>query len=204
MVSFMEEKKQDIRQFLNINTLIIAVNVLLFLWLFMLRDPRHGAFLLNFGGMYPEFMQQGDWWRLVTAMFLHFGIEHLLSNMFMLWFVGNMLLKALKPWQYAIVYLISGLGGSLASYEMMVLAHDYAISAGASGAIYGIVGALFWVVLRHGGRFETIRTKQMVLAVVCYVSYGFTTEGVDAWAHLGGMVAGFLMTAILYHPKKQD
>ena len=122
----------------------------------------------------------------------------------MLWFVGNMLLKALKPWQYAIVYLISGLGGSLASYEMMVLAHDYAISAGASGAIYGIVGALFWVVLRHGGRFETIRTKQMVLAVVCYVSYGFTTEGVDAWAHLGGMVAGFLVTAILYHPKKQD
>ena len=154
--------------------------------------------------MYPEFLQQGEWWRLVTAMFLHFGIEHLLSNMFMLWFVGNMLLKALKPWQYAIVYLISGLGGSLASYEMMVLAHDYAISAGASGAIYGIVGALFWVVLRHGGRFETIRTKQMVLAVVCYVSYGFTTEGVDAWAHLGGMVAGFLMTAILYHPKKQD
>ena len=81
---------------------------------------------------------------------------------------------------------------------------DTVISAGASGAIYGIVGALFWVVLRHGGRFETIRTKQMVLAVVCYVSYGFTTEGVDAWAHLGGMVAGFLMTAILYHPKKQD
>ena len=204
MVSFMEEKKLDIRQFLNINTLIIAVNVLLFLWLSMLGDTRSGAFLLNFGAMYPEFLQQGEWWRLVTAMFLHFGIEHLLSNMFMLWFVGNMLLKALKPWQYAIVYLISGLGGSLASYEMMVLAHDYAISAGASGAIYGIVGALFWVVLRHGGRFETIRTKQMVLAVVCYVSYGFTTEGVDAWAHLGGMVAGFLMTAILYHPKKQD
>ena len=204
MVSFMEEKKQDIRQFLNINTLIIAVNMLLFLWLSMLGDTRGGAFLLNFGAMYPEFLQQGEWWRLVTAMFLHFGIEHLLSNMFMLWFVGNMLLKALKPWQYAIVYLISGLGGSLASYEMMVLAHDYAISAGASGAIYGIVGALFWVVLRHGGRFETIRTKQMVLAVVCYVSYGFTTEGVDAWAHLGGMVAGFLMTAILYHPKKQD
>ena len=204
MVSFMEEKKQDIRQFLNINTLIIAVNVLLFLWLSMLGDTRSGAFLLNFGAMYPEFLQQGEWWRLVTAMFLHFGIEHLLSNMFMLWFVGNMLLKALKPWQYAIVYLISGLGGSLASYEMMVLAHDYAISAGASGAIYGIVGALYWVVLRHGGRFETIRTKQMVLAVVCYVSYGFTTEGVDAWAHLGGMVAGFLMTAILYHPKKQD
>ena len=204
MVSFMEEKKQDIRQFLNINTLIIAVNVLLFLWLSMLGDTRNGAFLLNFGAMYPEFLQQGEWWRLVTAMFLHFGIEHLLSNMFMLWFVGNMLLKALKPWQYAIVYLISGLGGSLASYEMMVLAHDYAISAGASGAIYGIVGALFWVVLRRGGRFETIRTKQMVLAVVCYVSYGFTTEGVDAWAHLGGMVAGFLMTAILYHPKKQD
>ena len=204
MVSFMEEKKQDIRQFLNINTLIIAVNVLLFLWLSMIGDTRNEAFLLNFGAMYPEFLQQGEWWRLVTAMFLHFGIEHLLSNMFMLWFVGNMLLKALKPWQYAIVYLISGLGGSLASYEMMVLAHDYAISAGASGAIYGIVGALFWVVLRHGGRFETIRTKQMVLAVVCYVSYGFTTEGVDAWAHLGGMVAGFLMTAILYHPKKQD
>ena len=204
MVSFMEEKKQDIRQFLNINTLIIAVNVLLFLWLSMLGDTRSGAFLLNFGAMYPEFLQQGEWWRLVTAMFLHFGIEHLLSNMFMLWFVGNMLLKALKPWQYAIVYLISGLGGSLASYEMMELVHDYAISAGASGAIYGIVGALFWVVLRHGGRFETIRTKQMVLAVVCYVSYGFTTEGVDAWAHLGGMVAGFLMTAILYHPKKQD
>ena len=87
------------------------------------------------------------------------------------------------------------------SLTMMELSGDYAVAAGASGAIYGIIGALLWVVLRNGGKFESISIRRMLLAMAAYISYGFTTEGVDAWAHLGGAVMGFLAAILLYRKK---
>lgn len=204
MVSCMEENRVSIQQYMNINTVIIAINVAIFMSLSMMGDTKNGMFLMKYGAMYTHFLSEGEWWRLFSAMWLHFGAEHLISNMFMLWFVGNMLLKAFSWWQYGLTYLLSGLGGSMLSYLWMSRSDRLVISAGASGAIYGIVGALFCVVLKHGGQFEHIRTKQILLAVICYLSYGFTTQGVDAWAHLGGMVVGFLCTLVIYYPKKQD
>lgn len=180
---------------------LIALNIVVWLVMSTQGDTRDALFMYEHGALFPPDIMAGEWYRLFSSMFLHFGAEHLISNMFMQYFLGDMLLRAVSQWKYAVIYLLSGLGGSVASLAIMELSGDYAVAAGASGAIYGVIGALLWVVLRNGGKFESISIKRMLLAMVVYISYGFTTEGVDAWAHLGGAVEGFFAAMLLYRKK---
>lgn len=189
------------KKWLNVNVAFIAWNIVVWLVLSALGDTRDAGFMYMHGALFPPDVFAGEWYRLFSSMFLHFGAEHLISNMFMQYFLGDMLLRALSQWKFAVIYLLAGLGGSVPSLVMMEISGDYAVSAGASGAIYGIIGALLWVVLRNGGKFESISIRRMLLAMALYISYGFTTEGVDAWAHLGGAVAGFLAAMVLYRRK---
>lgn len=186
------------KRWLNINVILIAVNILVWLILCTMGDTRSAEFMYEHGAMYPPDVLEGEWYRMFSAMFLHFGAEHLISNMFMQYFLGDMLLRALSQWRFAVIYLLAGIGGNVTSLIMMLVTGKVAVAAGASGAIYGIIGALLWVVLRNGGRFESISVPRMLLATALYIGYGFTTEGVDAWAHLGGALAGFLAAILLY------
>lgn len=186
---------------MNVNVVLIVVNILVWLVLCTQGDTRSAQFMYEHGAMFPTDVLNGDGYRLFSAMFLHFGAEHLISNMFMQYFLGNMLLRALSQWKFALIYLLAGIGGNITSLVMMFVTGDFAVAAGASGAIYGVIGALLWVVLRNGGKFESISVPRMLLAVAVYIVYGFTTEGVDAWAHLGGMVAGFVAAILLYRRK---
>ena len=197
----MEKTNESIKKWLNVNVVLIAVNVLVWLLLCTKGDTRSAQFMYEHGALYPTDVLGGEGYRLVSAMFLHFGAEHLISNMFMQYFLGDMLLRALSQWKFVLVYLLAGIGGNVTSLVMMLVTGDLAVAAGASGAIYGIIGALLWVVLRNGGRFESISVPRMLLATALYIGYGFTTEGVDAWAHLGGALIGFLAAVILYRRK---
>ena len=197
----MSETNERIRKWLNINVILIAANVLIWLLLCTMGDTRSAEFMYDHGAMYPIDVLGGEWYRLFSAMFLHFGAEHLISNMFMQYFLGDMLLRALSQWKFALIYVLAGIGGNVVSYVMMLASGEFAVAAGASGAIYGIIGALLWVVLRNGGRFESISVPRMLLATAVYIGYGFTTEGVDAWAHLGGAVVGLLAAIVLYRKK---
>ncbi|MDD7643299.1 MAG: rhomboid family intramembrane serine protease [bacterium] len=197
----MNERNETIKKWLNSNVFLMGVNILIWLILCTQGDTRSAEFMYDHGAMYPPDVLSGEWYRLFSAMFLHFGAEHLISNMFMQYFLGDMLLRALNQWKFALIYLPAGIGGNLTSLVMMLVTGDLAVAAGASGAIYGIIGALLWVVLRNGGRFESISVPRMLLATAVYIGYGFTTEGVDAWAHLGGAVVGFLAAILLYRKK---
>ena len=197
----MEKNYESIKKWLNINVILIVSHILVWLVMCTKGDTRSAQFMYEHGALYPTNVLGGEWYRLVSAMFLHFGAEHLISNMFMQYFLGDMLLRALSQWKFAVVYVLAGIGGNVASLVMMIVTGDFAVAAGASGAIYGIIGALLWVVLRNGGKFESISVPRMLLATALYITYGFTTEGVDAWAHLGGAVIGFLAAVILYRRK---
>lgn len=197
----MEKNKDHIKKWLNINVILIAVNIMVWLAMCVKGDTRSAQFMYEHGALFAPDVQNGEWYRLISAMFLHFGAEHLISNMFMQYFLGDMLLRALSQWKFALIYVIAGIGGNVTSFVMMLLTGDLAVAAGASGAIYGIIGALLWVVLRNGGKFESISVPRMLLATALYIGYGFTTEGVDAWAHLGGALVGFLAAVILYRKK---
>ncbi|MBO5522955.1 MAG: rhomboid family intramembrane serine protease [Roseburia sp.] len=199
--------KESVRSIKNLPVATIAItaaNVLVYVILEIMGDTEDGFFIASHGGMYPEFLTYNhQWWRLFTAMFIHFGLEHLLNNMVIFCCVGSRLERAVGHVRLLLFYLLSGIGGGLLSYLMMERSGDYAVSAGASGAVFGTIGALLWAVIWHRGRFEGLTTRGLLVMLALSLYYGFATIGVDNWCHIGGMVTGFVAAAIFYHGKAQ-
>lgn len=182
----------------------IVINLLVYLIMECFGNTTDGMYIAAYGGMYPTFLiYNHEWWRLLTAGFIHFGAAHLVNNMLILYCMGSRLERVVGHLRFTVIYLMSLLGGSLLSFAMMLYTEDYAVSAGASGAIFGIIGGFLWVVILHRGRLERITTKGILFMVALTIYYGFTSGGIDNWGHIGGVVTGFLMTVILYHRKHQ-
>lgn len=183
---------------------LLVMNVIVYLVMELLGDTRDGLFVASYGGMYPAFLLYNhQWWRLLTAGFIHFGAAHLVNNMVVLYCMGTRLEHMVGHIRFLIIYVVSLLGGSLLSYAVMVQTGDYAVSAGASGAVFGIIGGLLWVVMLHRGRMEDLTTGRIIFMILLTVYYGFSSSGVDNWGHIGGVLTGFLVTVILYHRKRQ-
>lgn len=136
----------------------------------------------------------GEYYRLFTAIFLHYGIFHLLMNMYALWILGRMLEAALGPARFVALYLVAGLGGSVASYVL----YPSSLGAGASGAIFGLFAATF-VVLRK----MKMSTASVVPILVINLVLTFTVTGISWTAHLGGLITGGVVAAgLAYAPAK--
>lgn len=184
--------------------ILAAINVIVFVVLEFMGSTESAAFIAEHGGMYPDFvLTEGQWWRILTAMFLHFGAAHLLNNMVIFCCVGSRLERAVGHLRFLIIYFLSGIGGGLLSLLMMVQSGDYAVSAGASGAIFGVIGGFLWAVIRHRGRLEGVTARGMMLMIALSLYYGFSTIGIDNWCHVGGILTGFVVSMILYHGKCQ-
>ena len=183
-------------------TVIIVINVAVFLILSLFGDTEDAVFMLQHGAMYePMVTQQHEFYRIFTSMFLHFGITHLLNNMVLLGALGWNLELEIGKIRFLIIYLVSGIGGNLLSLYFGISAETYAVSAGASGAIFGLMGALLYVVIANRGRLGRLSGKGMLFMVILSLYFGLTSSGVDNWAHIGGLVTGFVMAVILYRRK---
>ena len=183
---------------------LIITNIIIFILLEWNGNSLDAEYMMEMGAVYPEKIQKdGEYWRLITATFMHFGFSHLLNNMVLLGTAGQILERALGPIKYLILYLLAGIGGSTLSYAQMIHSGDYAVAAGASGAIFGIVGALLWVVIRNKGHYETLTEKGLIAMIVLCLYYGISTGGVDNWGHIGGLIGGFLVSILFYNRKKE-
>lgn len=177
----------------------VAINVLVFAVLEIMNDTQNPEFMAAHGAVWPPYVsEKHEYWRLLTATFMHFGFEHIVNNMLLLVCAGMILEKALGHVKFTILYLIAGVGGNVLSCAQMLHTKDYAVSAGASGAIFGIVGALLWIVILHRGRYESLTGKGLLFMIVITLYYGITTGGIDNWGHIGGLLMGFVMGIILY------
>lgn len=183
---------------------LITVNVIVFLFLSFRGMTEDGMFLLEHGAMYvPYMIEKGDYYRIFTSMFLHFGFDHLLNNMVILAAIGWNLEYEIGQLKFVILYLFSGLGGNLLSAYWDIRVGDYAISAGASGAIFGVIGALLYIAIRNRGRIGDISGKGLVFMIILSLYYGYSSGGVDNMAHIGGLIAGFLLSVFLYRKKNR-
>lgn len=136
----------------------------------------------------------GEWYRLLTAMFLHYGILHLGLNMYALWMLGRNLEAALGPIRFLALYLLAGLGGNVAAY---VFTAQNAATAGASTAVFGLFAGIF-VLLRKLGQ----STAQILPIILINVVFTFTVPSISVAGHLGGLVIGAVVAAILaYAPR---
>ncbi|MFE6921296.1 rhomboid family intramembrane serine protease [Nocardia sp. NPDC057663] len=176
---------------------LIAVNVLVY----VITAAQAGSAMNNYRGsalfrefvLVPLLVADGEWWRLLGSGFLHYGAIHLLVNMFALYVVGRDLEQVLGRVRFACVYLVSLLGGSAA---VMALSDTIVATAGASGAVYGLFGAV---------TVTLIRLRQsptpMLVVIGINVLISFSLPGISLWGHLGGLAAGTLATlGILFVP----
>ena len=147
-------------------------------------------------GMYPvAIAQEGEWWRLFTSAFLHGSFIHIAFNMYVLFFLGPTLERILGHTRFIVLYLLSALGGSVASYWFSDV---QTVSVGASGAIFGLMGALI-----VAGRRLRYDIKQVLFLLLINVAIGFFSPGVDWRAHFGGLVVGAVVAVIMVFPPKR-
>lgn len=181
----------------------VAINVIVYLLMELVGDTENSDFMIQMGAVWPPYVKNGEYWRLLTATFMHFGFEHILNNMLILACAGPILEQALGHVRYLCLYLLAGVGGSTLSYLQMLQKAEYEVSAGASGAIFGIIGALLWIVIVHKGHYETLTGRGLLFMIVISLYYGITSRDVDNWAHIGGLLMGFVIAIILYRkPRK--
>jgi len=182
---------------------LIAANVITFFVLSFIGRTEEVQFMLNHGAMYvPNVVEAGEYYRLFTAMFLHYGFSHLMGNMIMLGIVGWNLEKEIGTIRFVIIYLGSGLVGNIASALWDIHLGEYAVSAGASGAVFGIMGAMLYVAIRNRGRVGSVSGVGILGMIVLMLFYGFVGVGVDNMAHIAGILAGFLLAVLLVWRRK--
>lgn len=182
---------------------LIVVNVAVFMIMTMFGDTEDAVFMLQHGAMYEPFViQQHEYYRIITCLFLHFGIEHLLNNMVMLGALGWNLELEIGKVRFLVIYFVSGIAGNILSLFYDLSTENTAVSAGASGAIFGLMGALLYVVILNRGRLGRLSGRGMLIMVALSLYFGFASSGVDNFAHIGGLVSGFILAVILYRKKK--
>jgi rhomboid protease GluP len=154
--------------------------------------------LLQWGGNAASEVQRGQWWRLLTAAFLHGGVVHLVMNMLGLWAIGQTAERIYGHRVFLLLYLGAALCGSALSLHFSA---QQAVSVGASGAVFGVAGALLVAVFRHRKTLPSIFGKQMLGGMGFFVVYslaqGFAHTGIDNAAHVGGLLSGALMAFLL-------
>lgn len=189
-----------------INGILIAVNVAYFLYLEIAGSSNDLNFMVQKGAMFePLILEGGQYYRLFTSMFMHFGIDHILNNMLVLFVIGDNLERALGHIKYLIFYLVCGVGANIISLAVNIQSFQYVVSAGASGAIFGVIGGLLYAVVRNKGQLEDLSTRQLVLVILFSLYHGFTSAGVDNAAHIGGLLIGIVLGIILYRrPSSTD
>ncbi len=182
---------------------LVAINGLIFLLSVALGGGFIGAnpqVMIELGSNYTPLTLGGQWWRLLTSIFLHFGLFHLALNMWVLYVNGGVAERIFGRARYLVIYLVSGLGGSVVS----LLWHPLVNGAGASGAIFGIIGALIaFFVSRKGGVPASVMKAQrnsMLVFVLYNLLYGARFRSIDNAAHLGGLATGLVLGLILARP----
>lgn len=177
-----------------VSGLLVAVNAVIFLCC-----TFGGDLLYNMGSLSPYgFWEKQEYYRIVTAMFLHGDIQHLINNMLLLFGLGAMIEKEIGHLPFALFYFTAGLGANMVSLVYKVQAGQwYVESIGASGAVFGLVGALLAITFLSGLRMPNVTPGRIVFVVVYSVASGMGNNSIDNAAHLGGLAMGMIGGSLL-------
>lgn len=194
MFSRTENFKQYTKYYPIVSTLI-AVNLILYVLTLL---PGIGTILWENGIQVNYLILTGEWWRIFSAMFLHAGFMHVLFNMFSLYLFGPELEKIAGKARFTTIYLVAGIVGNVATYLFYDISYA---SLGASGAVFGIFGA-FGALVYYTRRTMPMLRKLILPIIIISVIMTFLQSNVNIYAHLGGLVTGFLLGLVYLHPKR--
>jgi rhomboid protease GluP len=182
-----------------ITSLIILVNVMMAIVIMITGGFNNLINLIEWGALYPPFITRNDeWFRLLTAMFLHGSLLHVFFNMYVLFYLGALLERILGKGIFLLFYLATGL---IASFVVYRLGDPSVVTVGASGAIFGIIGALFIMTYLKPYYFNPYFVRSIRSLTFINVALTFIIPQVSFYGHIGGLLSGFLLYFILVKPK---
>ncbi len=152
---------------------------------------------LKLGANFGPLLKTGEVWRLVTYMFLHAGLIHLLINMYSLFILGTQTETFIGKWKFLVIYFVSGICGGLMSAAISLNNPVPVVSVGASGAIFGLTGALLYFGYYYRNYLGAALRNQIIPVILINLMIGFMISGIDNYCHIGGLVGGFLTTMAL-------
>jgi len=180
---------------------IIAICIVVFAMMYLLGNGSEDTLtLIKFGANLDILTKEGEYYRLFTCTFLHIGIMHLICNMYSLYIIGKEVEGLFGKGKYLVIYILSGICGSILS---MAFAKN-TVSAGASGAIFGLLGALLYFGYYYRTYLGTAIKTSVLPVIVLNLVIGLLSPGIDNAAHIGGLVAGILITMLVGVPDKSN
>lgn len=188
-----DRQKLRWKEFPWITISLVIVNILVFMICTFTGDLLYnrGAFSVM------NIIEDRSYYRMFTSMFLHMDIQHLFSNMIVLYFLGEIVEKRLGHIPYVILYFLSGIAGDIFSMGYELLTQHYTSSVGASGAVFGMEGALLLLIILHHGKIESMTAGRVAFAIAFSLYCGFTSTQVNNAAHVGGVLMGFAAAAVI-------
>ncbi|UOQ42519.1 rhomboid family intramembrane serine protease [Halobacillus salinarum] len=177
--------------------LLLVVNIAFFAFIEWKADSTSLPSLIEYGAKYNPAIISGEWWRIITSMFIHIGFLHLFMNMLALYYLGTAVERIYGTVRFTLIYFLAGIFGGVASFMM-----NPQIAAGASGAIFGLFGALLFFGVKHKRLFFRTMGTNVVFIIALNLVFGFVVPQVDNSAHVGGLIGGFLASALIQLPNK--
>ena len=196
------EKTKKIEKIFSMKTplitfLLIGICIIMFFLTYFLGENE----IISYGGNIKELVKSGEYYRLLTCIFLHAGIIHIACNMYSLYVIGSQLESFFGKIRYLIIFLLSGICGSILS---IAFNNNDAISIGASGAIFGLLGAIVYFGYHYRVYLGNALKNQIIPIIILNLSIGFLTPGIDNFAHIGGLIGGIFTTMACGIPGKKD
>jgi rhomboid protease GluP len=180
----------------RVTYLIIAINALLFILLEWNGGSKNANVLIEFGARFTPLIREGQYWRLLTNIFLHAGYLHILFNMYGLFNLGSVLERVYGPTRFLFLYLCSGIAGSVISWLA-----TQSLSVGASGAVFGVAGVMVVYGFKHKNTIPREMTSSFGKGALPFIALnlylGFSHPQIDNYAHIGGLLAGMCLSALM-------
>lgn len=200
----LKKQKEQIRNILFFGKprfvyLLIALNVLYFFVIETNGGSMDTETLITYGAKYNPLIMDGEWWRIITSMFMHIGFLHLAMNMLALYYLGVAVEQIFGSKRFVFMYMFAGIGAGIASFSL-----SSSISAGASGAIFGLFGVLLYFGLIHKKLFLQTMGSSIIVIIGINLVFGFMVPMVDNSAHVGGLMSGFLAASIIQLPRQAN
>jgi len=184
-----------------VTNIIIAICIIMFSLMYLLGNGSEDIpTLLTFGANLDVLVKEGEIFRLFTCMFLHIGIFHLLCNMYSLYIIGKEVESLYGKTKFLIIYILSGICGSILS---LAFSHN-TVSAGASGAIFGLLGSLLYFGYYYRTYLGATIRRTILPVIIINLIIGFMSTGIDNAAHIGGLVGGILISMLVGVPDKSS
>lgn len=180
-----------------VTILILGITVLIFLGETLTGGSQSPQVLVNWGAKYDPLVQIGQWWRLITPVFVHIGFMHIFVNGFTLYYIGGAVEQMIGHWRFALIYLLSGLSGNLMSFAL----GGAAVSAGASTALFGLFGVYIALGVIFDDSYYFRQTgRQFLMLAIFNLVFDLMASGIDIWGHIGGLIGGFLLISAFALP----